>query len=330
MNKKHRNGLRGTAPVLRALVFGLALLAAGQARAAWPERTITIIVPFAAGGPNDLLGRLLASELQQKLGKTVIVENRTGANGNIGISAGARANPDGYTLVEVTGVILINPSVNKTSYDPLKDFAPVAYLGASPNALITRPASGINSVADLVAKAKANPGKVTYATAGIGSVSQLAVELLKVRTNTQMTHVPFQGAAPSLQAALAGTTDIASVSIGGLVNYIKSGELKALVQTGADHWPDLPDVPTMKEAGIPDAVVETSQMLLAPAGTPPDVVKRLADVTREILEEPGVKAKMLNAGFAVKFEGPDELKARMVREVPMWKDLVTRAGIAQK
>jgi tripartite-type tricarboxylate transporter receptor subunit TctC len=330
VNKKHRNGLRGTAPVLRALVFGLALLAAGQARAAWPERTITIIVPFAAGGPNDLLGRLLASELQQKLGKTVIVENRTGANGNIGISAGARANPDGYTLVEVTGVILINPSVNKTSYDPLKDFAPVAYLGASPNALITRPASGINSVADLVAKAKANPGKVTYATAGIGSVSQLAVELLKVRTNTQMTHVPFQGAAPSLQAALAGTTDIASVSIGGLVNYIKSGELKALVQTGADHWPDLPDVPTMKEAGIPDAVVETSQMLLAPAGTPPDVVKRLADVTREILEEPGVKAKMLNAGFAVKFEGPDELKARMVREVPMWKDLVTRAGIAQK
>ena len=319
--------------LLRSLVALAAVAAAfgaAPSQAAWPERTITIIVPFPAGGPNDLLGRLLAAELGQKLGQTVIVENKVGANGDIGIAAGARARPDGYTLTEVTCVVLINPSVRKTAYDPLKDFAPVAYLGAAPNAIITRPATGLNSVADLVARAKASPGKLTYATAGTGSVSQLAVELLKIRAGIDMTHVPFQGAAPSLQAALAGTTDIASVSIAGLVGHIKSGDLKALVQTGAERAPDLPDVPTMQQAGVPNAVIETSQMLLAPAGTPEAVVKRLADATREVLQSPNVQARMAKAGFRVKYEGPQDLHARMAREIPMWKEIVDRAGIATK
>jgi tripartite-type tricarboxylate transporter receptor subunit TctC len=312
-----------------AAILAVALLNFGAAHAAWPERTITIIVPFPPGGPNDLLGRLLAAELAPKLGQNVIVENRAGAVGNIGLTAGARAAPDGYTLVVVTGVVLINPSVSKVAYDPIKDFAPIAYLGAAPNAIITRPASGITSVADLIAKAKANPGKLTYASPGLGSVSQLAVELLKLRANIDMTHVPFNGAAPSLQAALAGTTDIASVSIAGLISHIRSGTLKALAQTGAEHWVDMPDVPTMQEAGVPNAVVETSQMFLAPAGTPPEVIKRLSEETRLILQKPDVKDKMLTAGFMVKYEGPDELHARMVREVPMWKEVVERAGLAK-
>jgi tripartite-type tricarboxylate transporter receptor subunit TctC len=313
--------------VIAAMVVSLSAV---PAHAAWPERTITIIVPFPPGGPNDLLGRLLAAELGKKLGQTVIVENKAGAVGDIGITAGARAAPDGYTLTEVTGVVLINPSVRKTAYDPLKDFAPVAYLGAAPNAIITRPATGINSVAELIAKAKANPGKLTYATAGTGSVSQLAVELLKIRADIQMTHVPFQGAAPSLQAALQGTTDIASVAIAGLVGHIKSGSLKALVQTGDTRWPDLPDVPTMAEAGIPNAVVETSQMLLAPAGTPEPIIKKLSDATRAVMQQPDVQEKMAKAGFRVQYEGPQELHARMVREVPLWKEIVERAGLAKK
>jgi tripartite-type tricarboxylate transporter receptor subunit TctC len=316
--------------VCAALVLTGALPASESARAAWPERTITIIVPFPPGGPNDLLGRLLAAELAPKLGQNVIVENRAGAVGNIGLAAGARAAPDGYTLVVVTGVVLINPSVAKVAYDPLKDFAPVAYLGAAPNAIITRPASGITSIADLIAKAKADPGKITFATAGLGSVSQLAVELLKLRAGIDMTHVPYSGAAPSLQAALAGTTDIASVSIAGLIGHIRSGTLKALAQTGAEHWVDMPDVPTLQEAGVPNAVVETSQMFLAPAATPPDIVKRLSDETRIILQKPDVKEKMLKAGFLVKYEGPDELRARMVREVPVWKEIVERAGLAKQ
>lgn len=313
-----------------ACMLAAAALSAGVARAEWPERTITIIVPFPPGGPNDLLGRLLAAELAPKLGQNVIVENRAGAIGNIGLAAGARAAPDGYTITVVTGVVLINPSVAKVAYDPLKDFEPVAYLGAAPNAIITRPASGITSIADLIKKAKAEPGKITYATPGAGSVSHLAVELLKLRAGIELNHVPFQGAAPSLQAALAGTTDIASVSIAGLIGHIRSGSLIALAQTGEEHWVDMPDVPTMKEAGIPNAVVETSQMMLAPTGTPKPVVDRLAAETRAILAKPDVKEKMLKAGFLVKYEGPADLRARMVREVPMWKEVVDRAGLAKK
>lgn len=309
-------------------LFALTLAAfTGEARAAWPERTITIIVPFPAGGPNDLLGRLLAAELAPKLGANVIVENRAGAVGNIGLATAARAAPDGYTLVVVTCVVLINPSVSKVGYDPLTSFAPIAYLGAAPNVIITRPASGITSIADLIAKAKADSNKLNYASPGVGSVSQLAVELLKLRANIQMTHVPFNGAAPSLQAALAGTTDIASVSIAGLIGHIRSGALKGLAQTGAERWVDLPDVPTMAEAGVPNAVVETSQMFLAPAGTPEPIIKRLAEETRVILQKPDIKEKMLKAGFMVKYEAPEQLHARMVREIPLWKEIVERAGL---
>jgi tripartite-type tricarboxylate transporter receptor subunit TctC len=330
VNKTYRKIATLVPHALCALALLLGVLTAGQARAAWPEHTVTIIVPFPPGGPNDLLGRLLAAELAPKLGQNVIVENRAGAVGNIGLAAGARATPDGYTLVVVTGVVLINPSVQKVGYDPLKDFAPIAYLGAAPNAIITRPASGITSIADLIAKAKADPGKLNYASPGVGSVSHLAVELLKLRAGIDMTHIPFAGAAPSLQAAIAGTTDIAAVSIAGLIGHIRAGTLKALAQTGAEHWVDMPDVPTLAEAGIPNAVVETSQMFLAPTGTPAPIVKRLADETRAILAKPDTREKMLNAGFLVKYEGPDELHARMVREIPMWKEIVERAGLARK
>src|SRR5262249_24953919 len=261
----------------------LTALGASATHAAWPDRTITIIVIFAPGGSNDLLGRLIAAELTPVLGQNVIVENRPGANGNIALAAGARAPPhghtpaapDGNTLVVASGVVVINPSVSKVASDPLKDFAPIAYLGDSPNVILTRPATGITDVADLVRKAKAAPGKLTFATPGVGSVSQLAVELLKLRTGIDLTHVPFSGAGPAAQAAIAGTTDLASVNVAGLIGHIQSGTLKALVQTGRERWPDLPDVPTLEQAGIPNAVVDTSQMLLAPAGTPAPIVERL-------------------------------------------------------
>jgi tripartite-type tricarboxylate transporter receptor subunit TctC len=330
MNKKRRDFGRFAIQALQAAVFLLAVLAAGHAHAAWPERTITLIVPFPPGGPTDLLGRLLAAELSPRLGKTVIVENRAGAAGNIGITAGARATPDGYTLTVVTGVLLINPNVAKVNYDPVMDFEPIAYLGASPNAIITRPASGITSIPDLIAKAKKDPGKITYATAGVGSLSHLAVEFLKLRAGIEMIHVPYSGAQPALQAAISGTTDIASVPIANLIGHIRAGTLKALVQTGSEHWVDMPDVPTMAEAGIPNAVVETEQYFLAPTGTPAPIVKRLAEETSAILQSADVKAKMLSAGFLVKYEGPDELRARIARELPLWKEVVERAGIAAK
>ena len=316
---------------LSAGAAAVVLLAIAQspARADWPERTVTIIAHFAPGGSNDLLARLIASELGPALKQNVIVENRPGANGNIGLTYAAHAAPDGYTLVVASGVVEINPSIRKSGYE-MKDFAPVAFLGASPNVILTRPASGIATVKDLIAKAKAEPGKITYSSPGVGSVSQLAVELLELRTGTKLIHVPFQGAAPAAQAAMAGTTDIGSVNIAGLIGFIQSGKLKALVQTGEKRWPDLPDVPTMQEAGIPNAVVETSQMLLAPAGTPQPIVDRLAKEVKTIMTKPDVRERMLKASFAVEYEGPEQLRARIAREVPMWKDLVERAGIEIK
>jgi tripartite-type tricarboxylate transporter receptor subunit TctC len=312
-------------------VAAVALLAIGQApaRAEWPERTITIVAHFAPGGSNDLLARLIASELGPALKQNIIVENRPGANGNIGLTYVAHAAPDGYTLVVASGVVEINPSIRKSGYE-MKDFAPVAYLGASPNVILTRSASGIATVKDLIAKAKAEPGKITYSSPGVGSVSQLAVELLELRTKTKLIHVPFQGAAPAAQAAMAGTTDVGSVNIAGLIGFIQSGKLKALVQTGEKRWPDLPDVPTMQEAGIPNAVVETTQMLLAPAGTPQPIIDRLAKEVKTIMAKPDVRERMLKASFAVEYEGPEQLRARIAREVPMWKDLVDRAGIEIK
>jgi tripartite-type tricarboxylate transporter receptor subunit TctC len=247
---------RTIAQAIRAAIIAFAALTAGQAHAAWPDRTITLIVIFPPGGSNDLLGRLIAAELAPALGQNVIVENRAGANGNIGLAAGARAAPDGTTLVVASGVVLINPSVSRVGYDPAKDFAPIAYLGDSPNVILTRPASGIVSMSDLIAKAKAAPGKLTFASPGVGSVSQLAVELLKLRTGIDLIHVPFSGAAPAAQAAIAGTTDLASVSVAGLIGHIQSGTLKALAQTGKERWPDLPDVPTLEQAGIANAVVD--------------------------------------------------------------------------
>lgn len=309
-----------------AMAAAAMLMLTHSARAEWPERTVTIIAHFAPGGSNDLLARLIASELGPVLHQNVIVENRPGANGNIGLSYASHAAPDGYTLVVASGVVEINPIIRPSGYE-IKDFAPVAFLGASPNVILTRPASGITDVKDLIAKAKAEPSKITYASPGVGSVSQLAVELLELRTNTKLIHVPFQGAAPAAQAAMAGTTDIGSVNVAGLIGFIQSGKLKPLVQTGETRWPDLPNVPTMQEAGIPNAVVETSQMLLVPVGTPQPIIERLAKEVKAIMAKPDVRARMLKASFAVQYEGPEQLRARIAREVPMWKDLIDRAGI---
>src|SRR5215471_15519284 len=320
---------RSRIPSCRGVAFALVLLAmaTAPAHAAWPERPITIIVHFPPGGANDLLGRLIAAELGPALGQSVVVENRPGANGNIGLTAAARAAPDGYTLVVASGVVLINPSISKTAYDPLKDFAAVAFLGSSPNVLLTRPGSGLTSVAEIVRKAKAEPGKVTYSTPGVGSISQLAVELLKLRAGVDMVHVPYQGAAPAAQAALAGNVDFASVAVAGMMGMVQGGQLKPIVQTGAGAWPELPGVPTMAEAGIADAVVDTTQMLLAPAGTPQPVIDRLAKEVMAIMRKAEVREKMLKASFELKPEGPEALAARIAREVPMWKDIVDKAGI---
>ncbi len=306
----------------------LLLLASLPALAAYPDRPVKIVVPFAPGGTSDIVARVLATALGQSLGQSVFVENRAGANGNVGIAAVAKAEPDGYTLLVASSVIVVNPTLSKQAqYDPARDFAAIADLGSSPNVIVTRPDNGIKDVGDLIAQARANPDLLDFSSPGIGSISQLGAELLKLRADIKMMHVPFTGAGPATQAVLAGTTKLAAVNIGTVIQLIKAGTLRALVQTGKERWFDLPDVPTLAEAGVPNAASETFQALLAPAGLHKDIVDRLAKETTAILRQPDIRDKLRNTGFNPLGSGPQALQARVAEEVAMWKEVIARTGL---
>ncbi|MEP9379328.1 tripartite tricarboxylate transporter substrate binding protein [Aquabacter sp. CN5-332] len=317
------------------LCFSLALALAagafaGRAMAEWPDRAITVIVHFAPGGSNDLLGRLIAAELTPVLGQSVVVVNKPGANGDIGVSVAARSAPDGYTILVASGSALVNPATGKVTYDLLKDFAPVAYLGASPNVVLAGPSSGVNTFEELVAKAKANPGKLTYATPGTGSTPHLAMELIKQKLGLDILHVPFNGLGPAMTAVLGGQTDLSSTTVAGVMGNVRAGKLKPLVQTGTERWPELSDTPTVAQVGAPGASSETSQMVLVPTGTPQPIIDRLTTEILKIMAKPEVKEKMLTAGFAVKGEGQKELRQRMEQEIKMWKEVAQAAGITRE
>ena len=306
----------------------VAALCAAPALADYPDRPVTIICPFAPGGPTDLVARVLANALSQKLGQSVVVDNKAGAGGNIGISAVARAKPDGYTLLVSSSAFVVNPGLYANApYDPFKDFAPLVFLGTQPNALVANPKAGINSLQELIERARKEPDRFNYASPGSGTTPQLAAELIKLRTGINLTHVPYNGAGPATQAVVGGTTELALTSLTSLLPHIKSGALKPLVQTGAERWVDIPDVPTMAEAGIPNAVSETFQILLAPAGTPQPILDRLIKESLEAMERGDVRERLLAAGFGPTAKGPDYLRQRIAEEVPMWRDVVRQAGI---
>jgi len=239
-------------------------LVPGIAKAAgYPDRPIKIIVPFAPGGPTDIMARIVTTHLGEAIGGTFVVENRPGAGGNIGIGIAAHAEPDGYTLLITSSAYFVNPSLYaKIPYDPYKDFAPIAELGTSPNVILVDPKLGVNSIADLVARAKANPNELNYASPGIGTTPHLSGELFKIVASVNLTHVPFSGAGPAIQAVLAGTTQIAFAALPPAHPHIESGALKALAVTGEQRWFDLPNVPTMIELGYKDFVSDKSPSAL--------------------------------------------------------------------
>ena len=244
--------LRTFAAIMTA---GMAALSAAPAPAcaqtSYPTRTITMIVPFAAGGPTDIIARILAQSLSQSLGQSVIIDNRAGGGGNLGIAMVARANPDGHTLLLTSTAIAVNPGLFESlPYDPIKDFAPISELVNAPNVLFVKPDSGITSIADLVAKAKAEPNKYNYASPGVGTKSHLTGELLKLRAGINIQHIPYRGGGPATQALVAGTVQVGSVALAPVEPLIKSGTVKALAVTGANRWWSLPDVPTMIEFGL--------------------------------------------------------------------------------
>jgi tripartite-type tricarboxylate transporter receptor subunit TctC len=300
-----------------------------QARAAgYPERPIKIIVPFAPAGPTDIMARILSTYLGEAIGGTVIVENKPGAGGNIGIGAAAHAEPDGYTLLITSSAYVVNPGLYaKIPYDPYKDFAPIAELGTSPNVIMVGPKLGINSIADLIARAKADPNELNYASPGIGTTPHLSAELFKIVGGIQMTHVPFSGAGPAIQAILSGTTQVAFAALPPAHPHIASGALKALAVTGVHRWFDLSDVPTMVELGYKDFISDTFQGFLAPAKTAPAIVELLSAKSLEILKRPVIAEQLRNDGFEVLANGPAGMKKRIDDEVPKWRDIVAKAGI---
>ena len=300
-----------------------------QAKAAgYPERPIKIIVPFAPAGPTDIMARILGQHLGDALGGTVVVENKPGAGGNIGIGTTAHAEPDGYTLLITSSAYVVNPGLYaKIPYDPYKDFAPIAELGTSPNVILVDPKLGVNSIADLIERAKANPNELNYASPGIGTTPHLSGELLKIVCGIEMTHVPFSGAGPAIQAVLSGTTQVACAALPPAHPHIESGALKALAVTGAHRWFDLPDVPTMVELGYKDFISDTFQGFLAPVKTPAAIVELLSNKSIEILKTPKIAEQLRNNGFEVIANGPDGMRKRIEDEVPKWRDIVAKAGI---
>jgi tripartite-type tricarboxylate transporter receptor subunit TctC len=306
----------------------LAALPVTTADAAFPDRPIKIVVPFAPGGASDIAARIISVPLTQALGQTVFIENRPGATGNVGITAVAKAEPDGYTLLVASSVFVVNPTLSKQAgYDPVKDFAPISNLGSSPNVIITRPDSGIGDLADMIARARANPDELNFASSGVGSITQLSIEILKIRANIRMVHVPYSGAGPAVQAVLAGTTQIGGVNIAAAIENIKSGNLRALAQTGRERWPDLPDVPTLGQAGITNADSETFQALFAPAAAPKPVVDLLEREMRAILRRPDVRDRLQKAGLGAVPYGSEALRRRVIEDVAMWRDVIAKTGL---
>ena len=314
---------------LAAGVAAVSMLRPKRALAAgYPERPIRIIVPFAPAGPTDIMARILGQSLGDALGGNVIVESRPGASGNIGIGYVAHAEADGYTLLVTSSAYVVNPSLfTRIPYDPSKDFAPITELGTTPNMIVVSPKLGIHSIAELFAHAKARPDELNYASPGAGTTPHLCAELLKIVGGVEITHVPFSGAAPAIQAVLAGSTQMAVSALPAALPFVQSGKLTALALTGENRWIDLPKVPTMIELGYKDFIAETAQFFFAPAGTPPDIVNSLTAKSMDVLKRPDVIAKLRDNGYEVAAHGSDALRAYIESQIPKWRDVIAKAGI---
>ncbi|WP_295978251.1 tripartite tricarboxylate transporter substrate binding protein [uncultured Variovorax sp.] len=314
--------------------LGLAALAAASlpalAQGQWPTgRPITWVVPYPPGGTTDILGRAIAQRLGASLGTTVIVDNKAGATGTIGSAFVARSAPDGYTLLGTSiGPQAIVPSLlQKMQYDPVGAFAPVTLIGTIPHVLVVGAAQPMRTVADLVARAKAKPEELSFASGGNGTILQMQGELLRLQTGTRMTHVPYKGDTPAIQDVLAGHTSFMFAPVAAALPHIQSGQLKALAVTSAARLKALPDVPTMGEAGFKDFVVEQWQALYTPAGTPAAVVQKLnAEVVRH-LKDPELAAMADKLGVTLVGSTPQQLADTQKADLAKWAKVIKDAGI---
>jgi tripartite-type tricarboxylate transporter receptor subunit TctC len=317
--------------IARVLALGAGALFASPACAqvpAYPERTVKIIVPFAAAGPTDLVARLIGQKLTEKFGQQFYIENMAGAGGNLGMGAGAKAAPDGYTILFVSSSYTVNTSLYvKAPYDPDKDFAPVTKAAGSPNGLFVHPDIPARSVKELVELLRANPGKYTFASPGVGTTPHLSSELFKLTFGLDFALAPFPGGAPAIQSVVAGHTPMCFQAIPPATQLAKEGKVRALAITGAARSPALPDVPTLDELGIKGQEAETMQGVLLPAGTPKPIVDLLQAEIARIVHVPEVKDKLLAIGLEPDGMSQTAFAAYIKADIAKWKKVIADAKI---
>jgi tripartite-type tricarboxylate transporter receptor subunit TctC len=319
-------------PVTRRAVIaaGTALLACGSAFAAdaWPSKTITMIVPFPPGGPTDLVARVLAQKVGEQLGQTIVVDNKAGANGNIGNQVAARAPADGYTILYNTSSITLSPALYKRlSYNVEKDLAPVALTANVPLALVVNPEVPANNVKEFIAYAKAHPGKLSYGSAGNGNVTHLGAFQFAQANGINAVHVPFKGSAPADVALVAGEIQFLTDTINSVMPFIKEKRLKLLAVTSAKRMSLFPDVPTLAESGMPNFEVGAWQGVMVPAGTPKPVIDRLNAEINKALKTPELKAKLAAQGAEPLGSTPAEYAAYLKKEIVRWAAVVKASGV---
>lgn len=312
-------------------VAALAALTAGSARAAqdWPQRPVSVVVPFPAGGSTDTIARMLTAPLNEKLGQPFVVDNKPGATGAIGATFVKRAPADGYTmLVASIGVFAVNPFLQKNlGYDPVKDFDLLTVAVRAPNVLVVNPQFPARNVQELVAHMKKNPGKVSFASSGAGSSDHLTAALFWQKTGTDGLHVPYKGGAPAISDLLAGQVEVSFQNINAVLQHIRTGKLKALAVTADKRPAVLPDVPTMAEAGVKEVEVYSWQGVAAPRGLPADVKTRLHGALVGALNDPKMRQKLSENGFEVVANTPEQFSQFEAQELQRWKTVIEKGRI---
>ena len=317
---------------LRSAILGLGLLALMGAAAAqgYPNRPVRWIIPYAAGGGSDALARMLVPALSRELGQPVVIENKPGAASAIAAVEVARSAPDGYTIFSAdNGTLVYNPALyKKLSYDPAKDFAPVSLMGRLPTILVAGPASPAKDLKELVQIAKAQAGKMSYASAGTGSPHAMAMELFKKEAGLDMIHVPYRGGALSLQDVAGGQVPITMTDYAGGGGLIRGGKVRPLAVANAKRIPQLPDVPTFAELGYPNVLAEAFAGIVVPARTPPEVIAKLQAAVQAAVHDPVVKAKLVDIGYEPVGNTPQQFSAVLQQEVPRWHKLIRELHIS--
>jgi tripartite-type tricarboxylate transporter receptor subunit TctC len=310
------------------LALLLAFATAANAQDAWPSKPIRFILPFPPGGGTDILGRLIAERLSAQLGQPVVTENRGGAGGNVGTEAAAKSAPDGYTIVLVAPSLAISPTLyGKLNYDPVKDFVPVSLVATVPNVMVTQPSLPVQNLSEFIAYVKGKPGALNFGSGGAGTSNHLAGELFNLVTGAKLVHVPYKGVNLAMQDVLAGNVHLVFIGIPAAAPHIKAGKLRALALVAPQRSSALPEVPTVAEAGLRDFEVTTWYGVLAPAGTPKNIVTRLNTELVKIMHSAELKDKLAATGTEPLTSTPEEFAAYIQREIAKWGDVIRRAGV---